>query len=101
MVVIEAWLPEPELAEGQYGDFYDDVIIGSGLACLVPERMPVGYGQKTIFSFTAWSRLKVATDVVKPYNIVWCGQSILEHARCLSHANSFWVTFQMDAMSKF
>ena len=63
MAALEAWLPEPELAEGQYGDFYDYVITGSGLACLVLERMYVGYGQKTKFSFTVWSRPQVATGV--------------------------------------
>merc|ERR1712193_365096 len=52
---------------------------GSGLACLLLERLSVDYGKKTKISFTVWSCPQVATAVVEPYNTVLCVHSLLEH----------------------
>merc|ERR1712100_603537 len=43
---------------------------GSGLGCLLLERLSVDYGRKTKISFTVWSCPQVATAVVEPYNTV-------------------------------
>jgi len=52
---------------------------GSGLGCLMLERLSVDYGKKTKCSFTVWSCPQVATAVVEPYNTVLCVHSLLEH----------------------
>merc|ERR1711924_509910 len=52
---------------------------GSGLGCLMLERLSVDYGKKTKISFTIWSCPQVATAVVEPYNTVLCVHSLLEH----------------------
>merc|ERR1711913_72294 len=52
---------------------------GSGLACLMLERLSVDYGKKSKISFTVWACPQVATAVVEPYNTVLCVHSLLEH----------------------
>merc|ERR1712166_1628470 len=52
---------------------------GSGLGCLMLERLSVDYGKKSKLSFTIWSCPQVATAVVEPYNTVLCVHSLLEH----------------------
>ncbi|KAL9139222.1 alpha tubulin [Amphidinium carterae] len=52
---------------------------GSGLGCLILERLSVDYGKKTKVSFTVWCCPQVATAVVEPYNTVLCVHSLLEH----------------------
>merc|ERR1712083_947377 len=52
---------------------------GSGLGCLLLERLSVDYGKKTKCSFTVWACPQVATAVVEPYNTVLCVHSLLEH----------------------
>merc|ERR1711976_847905 len=52
---------------------------GSGLGCLMLERLSVDYGKKTKVSFTIWACPQVATAVVEPYNTVLCVHSLLEH----------------------
>ena len=52
---------------------------GSGLGCLMLERLSVDYGKKSKISFTVWSCPQVATAVVEPYNTVLCVHSLLEH----------------------
>ena len=48
---------------------------GSGLGCLMLERLSVDYGKKSKISFTVWCCPQVATAVVEPYNILNGGQS--------------------------
>jgi len=43
---------------------------GSGLGCLMLERLSVDYGKKSKISFTVWCCPQVATAVVEPYNTV-------------------------------
>ena len=52
---------------------------GSGLGCLMLERLSVDYGKKSKISFTVWSCPQVSTAVVEPYNTVLCVHSLLEH----------------------
>jgi len=52
---------------------------GSGLGCLMLERLSVDYGKKSKLSFTTWACPQVATAVVEPYNTVLCVHSLLEH----------------------
>merc|ERR1712159_681784 len=52
---------------------------GSGLGCLMLERLSVDYGKKSKLSFTIRSCPQVATAVVEPYNTVLCVHSLLEH----------------------
>jgi len=52
---------------------------GSGLACLMLERLSLDYGNKSKLSFTVWACPQVATAVVEPYNTVLCVHSLLEH----------------------
>ena len=60
---------------------------GSGLGCLMLERLSVDYGKKSKISFTIWPCPQVSTAVVEPYNCVLCVHSLLEHTD---------VTNQMD-----
>merc|ERR1712110_583599 len=41
---------------------------GSGLGCLMLERLSVDYGKKSKLSFTVWACPQVATAVVEPYD---------------------------------
>eukprot|EP00959_Pyramimonas_sp_CCMP1952_P246599 5153816-Pyramimonas_sp.AAC.1 len=52
---------------------------GSGLGCLMLERLSVDYGKKTKVSYTVWACPQIATAVVEPYNTVLCVHSLLEH----------------------
>merc|ERR1712226_863012 len=52
---------------------------GSGLGCLMLERLSVDYGKKSKLSFTVWACPQFATAVVEPYNTVLCVHSLLEH----------------------
>merc|ERR1711862_1011961 len=52
---------------------------GSGLGCLMLERLSVDYGKKSKISFTVWACPQVATAVVEPYNTVLCVHSLLKH----------------------
>eukprot|EP00438_Fugacium_kawagutii_P020986 Skav232591 [mRNA] locus=scaffold2040:52364:63503:- [translate_table: standard] len=65
---------------------------GSGLGCLMLERLSVDYGKKSKISFTVWCCPQVATAVVEPYNtvlnlatvqqlflLIKCVHSLLEH----------------------
>ena len=52
---------------------------GSGLACLMLERLSVDYGKKSKLSFTVWACPQIATAVVEPYNTVLCVHSLLDH----------------------
>ena len=52
---------------------------GSGLGCLMLERLSVDYGKKSKISFTVWACPQVATAVVEPYNSVLSTHSLLEH----------------------
>ena len=45
---------------------------GSGLGCLMLERLSVDYGKKSKLSFTVWPCPQVSTAVVEPYNCVRC-----------------------------
>ena len=63
---------------------------GSGLGCLMLERLSVDYGKKSKISFTVWSCPQVATAVVEPYNTVLCVHSLLEH----TDVTIMYVTWQ-------
>merc|ERR1719258_581691 len=52
---------------------------GSGLGCLMLERLSVDYGKKSKISFTVWACPQVSTAVVEPYNCVLSTHSLLEH----------------------
>merc|ERR1712098_155766 len=52
---------------------------GSGLGCLLLERLSVDYGKKSKISFTVWSCPQISSAVVEPYNTVLCVHSLLEH----------------------
>ena len=52
---------------------------GSGLACLMLERLSVDYGKKSKISFTVWACPQISTAVVEPYNTVLAVHSLLEH----------------------
>merc|ERR1712014_50409 len=65
---------------------------GSGLACLMLERLSVDYGKKSKLSFTVWACPQVATAVVEPYNTVLCVHSLLEHTD---------VTIMMDNEARY
>merc|ERR1711943_165634 len=52
---------------------------GSGLGCLMLERLSVDYGKKSKISFTVWSCPQISSACVEPYNTVLCVHSLLEH----------------------
>jgi len=55
----------------QAGGFFTEACgggTGSGLGCLMLERLSVDYGKKSKISFTVWCCPQVATAVVEPYN---------------------------------
>ena len=56
---------------------------GSGLGCLLLERLSVDYGKKSKISFTVWSCPQISSACVEPYNTVLCVHSLLEHTVCL------------------
>ena len=57
---------------------------GSGLGCLMLERLSVDYGKKSKISFTVWCCPQVATAVVEPYNTVLLPDSDCEALSALS-----------------
>ncbi|CAK0794339.1 unnamed protein product, partial [Prorocentrum cordatum] len=64
---------------------------GSGLGCLMLERLSVDYGKKTKVSFTVWACPQVATAVVEPYNILLCVHSLLEHTDNMRKRTYKWI----------
>ena len=64
---------------------------GSGLGCLLLERLSVDYGKKSKISFTVWSCPQISSACVEPYNTVLCVHSLLEHTD---------VTNQVDNASR-
>merc|ERR1712167_202029 len=66
---------------------------GSGLGCLMLERLSVDYGKKTKISFTVWACPQVATAVVEPYNTVLCVHSLLEHTDVTMHLDNERPTY--------
>jgi len=57
---------------------------GSGLGCLMLERLSVDYGKKSKLSFTVWACPQVATAVVEPYNTFRTGPSTwVDEKRCI------------------
>lgn len=52
---------------------------GSGLGCLLLERLSAEYGKKSKLNFCCWPSPRVSTTVVEPYNAVLSTHSLLEH----------------------
>ena len=52
---------------------------GSGLTCLLLERLSIGYGKKSELSLIVWVCPQVSTAVVEPCNAVLCVHSLLEY----------------------
>ena len=52
---------------------------GSGLGCLLLERLSVDYGKKSKISFTVWSCPQISSACVEPYNTVRVDFSWLCH----------------------
>ena len=69
---------------------------GSGLGCLLLERLSVDYGKKSKLSFTTWACPQIATAVVEPYV-----HSLLEHTDVTIMMNSealydMWTRIKTD-----
>jgi len=60
---------------------------GSGLGCLLLERLSIDYAKKSKLNFCIWPSPQMATAVVEPYNSVLSTHSLLEHTD---------VAFMMD-----
>merc|ERR1719440_550144 len=69
---------------------------GSGLGCLILERLSVDYGKKSKLSFTVWPCPQVSTAVVEPYNCVLCVHSLLESLRFDGALNVDVTEFQTN-----
>eukprot|EP00375_Theileria_parva_P001057 XP_763728.1 tubulin subunit alpha [Theileria parva strain Muguga] len=52
---------------------------GSGLGCLILERLSIDFGKKSKLNFCCWPSPQVSTAVVEPYNSVLSTHSLLEH----------------------
>jgi len=52
---------------------------GSGLGCLLLERLSIDYVKKSKLNFCIWPSPQMATAVVEPYNSVLSTHSLLEH----------------------
>jgi len=52
---------------------------GSGLGCLLLERLSVEYGKKSKLNFCIWPSPNLSNCVVEPYNSVLATHSLLEH----------------------
>ena len=52
---------------------------GSGLGCLLLERLAVDYGKKSKLNFCLWPSPTMSNCVVEPYNSVLSTHSLLEH----------------------
>lgn len=61
---------------------------GSGLGCLLLERLSTEYGKKSKLCFTIWSCPQIATAVVEPYNTVLCVHSLLEHSEVVNQVDN-------------
>jgi hypothetical protein len=77
---------------------------GSGLGCLMFERLSVGCGRKSKISFTGWSCPQVAAAVVEPYNMVLCVHSLLEHTdvtlrHCTASVGAVWTLSAQHAQT--
>ena len=72
---------------------------GSGLGCLLLERLSVDYGKKSKISFTVWSCPQISSACVEPYNTVLCVHSLLEHTDVTNQVTNAWsntVTVSMN-----
>ena len=63
---------------------------GSGLGCLLLERLSVDYGKKSKISFTVWSCPQISSACVEPYNTVLCVHSLLEHTDVTNQVDNAW-----------
>jgi len=52
---------------------------GSGLGCLIMERLGVDFGKKSKLNLCAWPSPKLSNAVVEPYNSVLSTHTLLEH----------------------
>lgn len=52
---------------------------GSGLGCLLLERLSIDYAKKSKLNFCIWPSPRLSTAVVEPYNSVLSTHSLLEH----------------------
>ena len=50
---------------------------GSGLGCLLLERLSVDYGKKSKISFTVWSCPQISSACVEPYKRYQCYLQVL------------------------
>ena len=79
---------------------------GSGLGCLMLERLSVDYGKKSKISFTVWCCPQVATAVVEPYNTatrigeVWLLFLVILHnlGAVYSMQWNFWQRYKVFTM---
>lgn len=51
---------------------------GSGLGCLLLEKLSSEYGKKSKLSFTVWSCPQISTSVVEPYNTILCLAQLMQ-----------------------
>ena len=70
---------------------------GSGLGCLLLERLSVDYGKKSKISFTVWSCPQISSACVEPYNTVLCVHSLLEHTDVTNQVNNAWRILESTA----
>ena len=54
---------------------------GSGLGCLLLERLSVDYGKKSKISFTVWSCPQISSACVEPYLPPWLPTSLWYHEK--------------------
>ena len=54
---------------------------GSGLGCLLLERLSVDYGKKSKISFTVWSCPQISSACVEPYLLPWLPTSLWYHEK--------------------
>lgn len=52
---------------------------GSGLGCLILERLSVDFGKKSKLNICTWPAPQISTSVVEPYNAVLCTHSLIDH----------------------
>lgn len=57
---------------------------GSGLACLLLERLSVDHGKLSKFGFVIYPSPQVSTSVVEPYNSVLATHYLLEHTNVVA-----------------
>ena len=61
---------------------------GSGLGCLLLERLSSEYAKASKLCYTVWSAPHISTAVVEPYNTVLCTHSLLEHAEVVNQVDN-------------